>query len=257
MQPEPYAATTIARNMAIRLARTHDKQAIAIFSGAPGIGKSTSLRAFQDANSSSVAIIKLQKKNASATLVMQHVIEALLVLVDGSGRGGHVHAAGAFIVRDMMKRTISRHVRALDIQGELKDSRLTLVFDEAQNLSRAAIEELRFWNDRDGQIGDLPIGLVFVGNAEFSLAADSTGQSTISAAVASRALYQLELDRDDLTDEDFGLVLEAHGIIDANARASALRTFRTSNTVRDLRGLVRLVDELRDRAATRPAMAIA
>ena len=57
------------------------------------------------------------------------------------------------------------------------------------NLLRDALGVLRFWNDKDRCYSPFPIGLVFVGNNEFSLAPDSHGACVISAAVADRALY--------------------------------------------------------------------
>jgi hypothetical protein len=75
--------------------------------------------------------------------------------------------------------------------------RLTLVFDEAQNLSREAIEVMRFWNDADRCYAPFPLGLVFVGNNEFSLQVDGDGQSPISssrlAGARSRSRFGIRL----------------------------------------------------------------
>lgn len=242
----PYAATSIARTMNARLERTHAKQAIAIFAGAPGIGKTTAIDAFAETKPGGVVIIKVQKRNAGENLVMRHVVEGLLNLLYGSAGGGHVYSS-PFQVREQLKRLLDQ------VESQNYGSPgLTLVFDEAQNLSRAAIEALRFWNDRDRCYGSHPIGLVFVGNTEFALAASAGGESTISAAVASRALYQVELDCDDLTNNDYALVLEAHGIIDPAIRASILLKLVRPNAARDLRSLVRLIENLRDEARDSP-----
>jgi DNA transposition AAA+ family ATPase len=123
---------------------------------------------------------------------------------------------------------------------------LTIVFDEARNLSREALEVLRFWNDKDRCYSPFPIGLVFVGNNAFSLAADSHGASVISAAVADRALYVEALTYDDMTDEDLQMFMQAQGLSDPGARSAVMRSFRTPRAVRSLRRVMDLLDELRD-----------
>lgn len=247
MSLKPYAATSIARKMRSRLERTHDKRAIAILAGAPGIGKTTAIDAFAEDNPGAVGVVKIEKRNASERLVMQHVIEAVRKLT------GHNIGAYTYLESFQVRQQLARELDSwLNIHWEQATPRLSLIFDEAQNLSRAAIEGLRFWNDRDRCYAPFPIGLIFVGNAEFALATDGSGNSTISGAVASRALYQVEIDRDELTDEDFALVLAAHGVTDKEAVRSILRCCRASNAARDLRGLVRLIDELHDEAAGSP-----
>src|SRR5690606_19122887 len=95
-------------------------------------------------------------------------------------------------------------------------------FDEAQFLSRASIEMLRFWNDEDQTALPFPLGLVFVGNHEFSLRQDARGQSPISEAVRSRTLFTTIFDRDDLTDEDVTAFINSRGVTDAAAAREML-----------------------------------
>jgi hypothetical protein len=118
------------------------------------------------------------------------------------------------------------------------------VFDEAQNLSRDALEVLRFWNDNDRCYAPFPIGLIFVGNNEYSLAANGQGDSVISAAVADRALYLQTFAYDEVTDEDLAMVLAANGVADPAAIAMILRSFGARRSVRSLRRLLDFVGDL-------------
>lgn len=247
MPPENYAETSIARAIRTRLERTHLRQGIAILAGAPGIGKTTAIDAFAAEHPHQVGVIKIEKRNATERLVMQHVVEAVRA-VTGYNVHGYTYLE-SFQVRQQLRRELENWHSLRWIEDE---PRLTLIFDEAQNLSRAAIEGLRFWNDRDRCYAPFPIGLAFVGNAEFSLKVGESGQSTISGAVASRAMYRVELDRDELTDQDFALVMEAHGIADRDAVSAILRCCRADNAARDLRGLVRLIEEITDEANGAP-----
>ena len=56
---------------------------------------------------------------------------------------------------------------------------LTVIFAEAQNLAREAIEQLRFANDLRGGYSPFPLGLVFVGHREFVLKNDHRGASVL------------------------------------------------------------------------------
>jgi hypothetical protein len=122
--------------------------------------------------------------------------------------------------------------------------RLTIVFDEAQNLSREAIESLRYWNDRDRCYAPFPVGLVFVGNNEFSLAGASAAESVISAAVADRALYLQSFEYDDVADDDLRLFIASKGEFEDGAVAAIVRSFRGPRSPRGFRRLGDLLDDL-------------
>lgn len=111
-------------------------------------------------------------------------------------------------------------------------------------MSREAIEALRYWNDDDRCYAPFSVGLIFVGNSEFSLAANGQGDSVISAAVADRALYLQTFDYDEVTDEDLAMVLGANGVADPAATAMILRSFSTRRSVRSLRRLLDFVGDL-------------
>ena len=130
--------------------------------------------------------------------------------------------------------------------------RLTIVFDEAQNLAREAIESLRYWNDADRCYAPFPLGLVFVGNNEFSLQTDLDGRSVISAAVADRALYVQTFDYSDVTDDDIRLYLEAKGIVDEMALSILVRHINERRTSRSFRRIQDLVEELTENSAGSP-----
>jgi hypothetical protein len=133
-------------------------------------------------------------------------------------------------------------------------AQLTLVFDEAQNLSREAIEAMRYWNDADRCYAPFPLGLIFVGNTEFSLA-ERSGDSVISAAVADRALYIQTLEYDDVADDDLELFIEAHADCEPAAVAMLVRAFRGPRAQRSLRRICDLLAELRAEADGRPITA--
>lgn len=119
----------------------------------------------------------------------------------------------------------------------------TIIFDEAQNLSREAIETLRYWNDGDRCYAPIPLGLVFVGNNEFSLAGSST-ESVISAAVADRALYLQTFDYDDIADRDLERFIDARGGFERDAATTILKSLEAQRTPRSFRRLSDLLDEL-------------
>ena len=45
MSPDRYIATSISKTIVARMTRTHERRRISVFSGPPGIGKSTRHRA--------------------------------------------------------------------------------------------------------------------------------------------------------------------------------------------------------------------
>ena len=108
----------------------------------------------------------------------------------------------------------------------------------------APIEVMRFWNDADRCYAPFPLGLVFVGNNEFSLQVDGDGQSPISAAVADRALYVEAFDYADLTDDDLRMFIQGRGVTDPTAQTAILRIYRAPRAVRSFRRVQDLLDDL-------------
>lgn len=238
--------TSVARNMLGRMRKTHEKARIAIFTGPPGIGKSTSIRALRAECPDEVAIITIKDRNASAVLALRHMLRALSQLI-GNGDGPSPQSESsrlAFQIQFALEVWRNQHFNG---------ARLTLIFDEAQNLSRGAIETLRFYNDAAGDDMPFPVGLIFVGNHELSLKVDDKGQSTISAAVSSRAFYKIEFDvTKPVLEADYRLLLEDAGVMDAAAVDLIVRYFTRPRVPRDLRQLRQLIEELREEADDDP-----
>lgn len=243
-----FVSTSVARRLIARMQATHERRRISVFAGPPGIGKTTTVDRFCTANAGQVVVVKVARRNAREVLVLQHALEAMRHLTTSP----FAHAPSSiWELRQDLFASICVWAGADPLPARRGEypmesfGRLTLVFDEAQNLSREAIEALRYWNDPDRCYAPFPLGLVFVGNNEFSLSGGSHG-SVISAAVADRALYLQTLDYDDVTDDDLRLFMDAQVEIAPSAAALLLRTFRTPRAPRSLRRLADLLSDLRD-----------
>lgn len=247
MTDDTFVPTSIARRLIARMQATHDRRRIAVFAGPPGIGKTTAIDAFCARQPGEIVVVKISRRNAREVLALQHVLEGVRKLTSSV----YAHAPSSIwdVRRDLfgaMCEWAGAEPRAARL-GEYDRAafgRLTVVFDEAQNLSREAIEALRYWNDDDRCYAPFSVGLIFVGNSEFSLAANGQGDSVISAAVADRALYLQTFDYDEVTDEDLAMVLGANGVADPAATAMILRSFSTRRSVRSLRRLLDFVGDL-------------
>ena len=244
--------TSVARRLISRMQATHERRRISVFSGPPGIGKTTAIDAFRDRFDSDVVVVKVARRNAKEVLVLQHVLEAIR----------QVSASPRLAVPSSiweLRRYISRAVcdwADLDPDDlEAGERRVSVVFDEAQNLSREALEVLRFWNDGDRCYSPCPLGLIFVGNNEFALKSDAGGPSVISAAVADRALYLETFEYADVTDEDLALAFAAGGLTDPSVVAIALQAFRGPHTPRSFRRVMDYMADVRLVAGAGPLTA--
>jgi DNA transposition AAA+ family ATPase len=243
-----FVATSLARRLIARMEATHERRRISVFAGPPGIGKTTAIDEFARRCAGKVVVVKAAKRNAREVLVLQHTLEAFRQLTGSPFQ--HV-ASSLWELRSDVFNAACAWAGADPIaarRGEYDLDRfphLTLVFDEAQNLSREAIEALRYWNDADRCYAPFPLGLVFVGNNEFSLAGSCAAESVVSAAVADRALYLQTFDYDDVADDDLELFIEAKGEFETSAVAAIVRSFRGPRSLRSLRRLSDLLDELR------------
>jgi hypothetical protein len=226
-----FVPTTVGSTMLAMLRKVHQHRRIAIFAGPPGIGKTTAVQAFAEEHAGSVIVLKLDrtgKQGTGARIVMQEAAKALSALM---GLGSYVYL-DTFQVRRQLAELIRQYGLVLN------EPRLTLVFDEAQNLSRDAIETLRYWNDEDRCFAPFSIGLVFVGNSEFALSPGKGGKSVISGAVADRARYIESFDYSSVENDDLRLILAAHGITDARIVAAVIAHYATGRQSRSLRSLV-------------------
>lgn len=251
----PFVQTSIARQLLSRLKMTHEERGISVFSGPWGIGKTTALDAFQAEHECASVIVKVDpgssKNGATPVSVMQHTLEALRPLRHRSPRGT-CQPTSYFLLRRKLYEELDYLFRASPDE-DIVDASFTFIFDEAQYLSREAIEMLRFWNDGDRTTTPFPVGLVFVGNNEFSLEEDRPGgHSVLSGAVRSRALFIEPLDYTDITDQDLILFAQSRGVTDAAAIADIIRYYSAPRIKRDLRNVEKLLGTLKRRAKGAP-----
>lgn len=248
MGNSPYVATSMSRRLIARMQSTHERRRISVFSGPPGIGKTTAINILRRRDPKGIGVVKIARKDAKEVLTLKHVLEIVRHLSDSPFE--YVPTS----IWELRKAVFSAISEWAGIDPKLvrkigfdftDTPPLTIIFDEAQNLSRQAIESLRYWNDDDLCYSPFPIGLIFVGNSEFSLAPSLAGESVISAAVADRALYLQTFDYDELTDQDLRLVIQANGVTDQDAVESLVTAFRGPRSIRSLRRMVDLLDELR------------
>lgn len=240
-----FIATSLARRLMARMQDTHERRRISVFAGPPGVGKTTTIDEFVRRRPGEVIVVKVSRRNAGEILVMQHTLEALSPLTGCSPRPSHM------TIWSLRRRVFDAALTwaggdaALAVANGARDQlpRRTVIFDEAQNLSREVIEALRYWNDGDRCYAPVPLGLVFVGNSEFSLAGGPS-ESVISAAVADRALYLQTFDYDDIADEDLELFIDAHGMFERSAAATILRSLKAQRSPRSFRRLSDLLEEL-------------
>lgn len=243
--------TSVSRGFIARLQVTHERRRIAIFSGPPGIGKTTAIDEWRSARPMESVVVKLGRQDAREGLVLQHLLDALTTM---KGEAHNGFTSGLWELRRKLYVAICDRA-GLEFHSARRNQYpleliplLTIVFDEAQNLSRQAIEALRYWNDPDRCTGPFPVGMVFIGNSEFSLASSNETPSVISAAVADRALYVQMLSYEDLTDDDLSAVIRANGIDDLAAVAALVRCFDSPRSIRSLRRVLDLVEELHEAA---------
>ena len=72
-----FVQTSIARGLIARMEATHQRRRISVFSGPPGIGKTTALDAWRQRRPGEIAVVKVGWGNARELLVLQHALEAL------------------------------------------------------------------------------------------------------------------------------------------------------------------------------------
>ncbi|MDP3488893.1 MAG: ATP-binding protein [Phenylobacterium sp.] len=247
-----YVAISVSRRLIARMQATHDRRRISVFAGPPGIGKTTAIERFCSLNPRSVFVAKVGRRNARELMVLQHALEAARNL-----NNSPLKTAPSTIweLRAELFNAICWWAGVSPVPARrgmfpVEDfGRLTLVFDEAQNLSREAIEALRYWNDADRCYAPFPLGLIFVGNNEFSLSSAGGRDSVISAAVADRAAYVESLEYEDVIDDDLRLFIDAQVDIEPDALELILAAFQSPHSPRSLRRLADLLADLQDLAA--------
>jgi len=234
-QTVKFVPTSVGTSMLTMLRKVHEQRRIAIFSGPPGIGKTTAINTFSEEQKGNVVVIKLNrtgKTGMGARMVMQKIIMAIREIT--TDYNNYVYH-DTYQVQRQLSQLIGLWAEQM---GASNLPHRTIIFDEAQCLSRDAIETLRYWNDVDRCYGPVPIGLVFVGNNEFALSSSKGKKSVISDAVADRARYIEEFDYSCVENDDIKMILEAHGIADSRAISAVIKHYSSSRTSRSLRSLV-------------------
>ena len=270
----PFVATSVARHLLNRLRITHEERGISVFSGPWGIGKTTAIDAFREEQKGACVIVKIEpgpERGASQGTVMKQTIEALEPFIRGDGSsdrrlarfGRPVKSNSRWKLRLEIFNLLSEWEPCQDFkraEAEYEENKdwweaderrrkfpgapppFTFIFDEAQYLSRAAIEVLRYWNDADRTTTPIPVGLVFIGNNEFNF-------EEVSGAVRSRALFIEQLDYADISDQDLVLFAQSRGVTDAAAIAAIVRYYSSPRIKRDLRNAERLLATLKRRSS--------
>lgn len=246
--PLPFVPTSVARQLLRRLEVTHEECGIAVLSGPWGIGKTTAINEFERANEGQCVVVKVEqtsKRGASAVTTMQYLIEAMRGPLGKSER-----PALGYSFWELRRILYSYFLKQFgpDVEHPEHWPTFTLIFDEAQYLSRDAIEMLRYCNDSDRTTTPFPVGLVFIGNNEFALKEDGSGESPLSGAVRSRALFIEELEYADVTDTDLILFAQSRGVSHPAALSAFVGHFSKPRVKRDLRNADRLLSAVRRRA---------
>ena len=221
----------------------------------PGIGKTTAIEAFRAANDANVAVVSVApgpRGGISPTTALQMLLEGLYDLSPNSRWFSiptkYMELRGlVFTVVCEWAGYTPLHAKRGGVDAS-NAPLLTVIFDEAQNLSRNAIEELRFVNDTVRGCAPFPLGMVFIGNNDFILKSDARGESVLSAAVADRALFNETLNYTDVTDKDLSLFLEAAGIAEVEVRRLLVRYFASGRVNRSFRRVRDLLDDIAELA---------
>lgn len=239
----PFVETTVVKHMISRMEITHSERGIMVASGPWGIGKTTAIDEFARQHDGSCVVVKVEPgpssgRGASPSKIMQLAVEALREL-----RGSYSSSQlgrSAWLLRQMINEHLIWHTND-NWQARDTPPLFTFIFDEAQYLSRDAIDALRFWNDHDRTATPFPVGLIFVGNNEFALEENLGGESVLSGAVRSRLLFELPLSYAHLTDTDLTLFAQSMGVSDAGALRQFVAYFNQPRAKRDLRQAKRLL----------------
>jgi hypothetical protein len=232
----PFVETTVARLMLALMRKTHERCGITVISGPWGIGKTTAIDAFAREIESERVVMKVEpgatKRGATGGNVLQLVLQALR---DSQAINRHYIGNATWTLKQQIGSLLSEQFGHYPDEHGISQPMFTFIFDEAQYLSREAIEMLRFWNDRDRTTTPFRVGLVFVGNNEFALAESPGGESVLLGAVRSRLLFEEQLDYAHVSDMDLTLFCQSRGIGDAGAIAELISYFGKPRVKRDLR----------------------
>lgn len=233
--------TSVVRFIQTRMELTHQERGICVISGSWGIGKTTAANWFACQHSGSCIVVKIEpgsmKRGASPIFVLQQTLEAMRPHL---GRSRQATLSNAYWSLRQLLYSYLCDWRSQHQHPESADIHLTLVFDEAQYLSRHAIEMLRYWNDPENAFTPFPLALIFIGNSEFALDENAPDGGAISGAVRSRALFIETLDYGDVDDADILSFLGSLGPYEDRAKEHLLSYFKRPRIRRDFRTIAHL-----------------
>lgn len=262
MSPSPYVATSPAQTIVGRLQRTHDRTRISVFSGPPGIGKTTAILRFKERNYGSVCSVQLGRGPRSgmrAVAAMQAAAEACAELIPSKASYLPKMPGDLMQLRTRIWGMVSEWSGVNDYaryraSAAMDDPplKLSLVIDEAQYLHPDAIDALRALNDVRGGFSPFPIAVNFVGNNAFVLKSEGRTQSVLEDQVRDRLLYTEVLSYGDVTDADLAIFFQDRGLVDPGALGISLKHFASGRVNRSFRRAEDLLTELEDEAAGEP-----
>jgi type II secretory pathway predicted ATPase ExeA len=211
IEPE-FFMSNLAEDMVTNMQITHERERGAAFVGAFGTGKTRGVRYFAEINAGEVVVVNIDSaKNVRVTelyykvanAVREHLGEKPLTSIPGKATG-----------KRAVEEALQRWWLALSLEQPRRDDardpvRRTLIIDEAQGLHPDALSELRFLLDANSKRGRAALGLVIVGNSEFSLKVHQ-GDSPLSMAIADRLLFMIEYTYHHVTDSDVRQFIDAY-----------------------------------------------
>ncbi|WP_162559007.1 ATP-binding protein [Sphingorhabdus sp. EL138] len=238
--------TSVVRLLMRVMQDTHERRGISVISGPWGIGKTTTIneltRKTEDRFGEFI-VVKVEngtnKQGSTARSILQRIAETMRM--ENGERGGMQLSGSLWQLRQMVFNLVYKRCDPNDLDDLDVHYPITIIFDEAQRLSREAIEMLRDFNDRDRTTGPIPLGLIFIGNNEFALDESLGRDSVIAGAVRSRLLYEEQLTYANLSNDDLAMIAEAKGITDKAAIKTLVGFFNQPRVKRDLRQMERVI----------------
>lgn len=244
----PIGKTSIHEKLVAIMRETHDTLGISAIIGPYGIGKTTAIRDFVENQAEGRAIsVKSPARripSGVSELVLCKALERKLQTLDRRPRRMNASDSHEKCREKIVQMLIMYFAPELGTQTCLWNERviragdfprITLVVDEAQELSRFAFNALRFWSDRDENPFFLPVSIVLFGNSE--LAEVTERSDPLRGAVDSRLLYREVFDYADISDNDMRIWLECSGLKRATLQTKIIKFYKKMNINRDGRRL--------------------